>query len=197
MKKIIILLLTLTLSLIHIDSYAFVAKKIDLKLAPKETGIIFLRLKNSNSLLINEDETSNLFILDYKSEKGLKEALKIFSSTPTIHKTTTTQKIDNINIIKTTRSLKFQINNYTLCIHNKQNQETKNCDFIYIMNLDKEYQMPQKANTIFYDDDIKKIYLKQLQESWIDNYIVSKDSFTILKLNQESYNIMIIPSTKP
>ncbi len=197
MKKIIILLITLTLSLIHIDSHAFVAKKIDLKLSKKETGIIFLRLKNSNSLLINEEKTSNLFILDYKNDKGLKEALKIFSVTPNIHNIETTKKIDNINIIKTTGSLKFKINNYTLCIHNKQNQETKNCDFIYIMNLDKEYQMPQKANTIFYDDDIKKTYLKQLQESWIDNYIVSKESFTILKLTPESYNIMIIPSTKP
>ena len=48
---------------------------------------------------------------------------------------------------------------------------------------------------VFYDDSINTKWLKQVQESWIESNIVSSDSFTILKLDEESYNVAIVPST--
>ena len=35
-----------------------------------------------------------------------------------------------------------------------------------------------------------------IQESWVESNIVSIDSFTILKIDEESYNVVVVPSTK-
>ncbi len=198
MKKVLILLLIMLVTFINIDIKAFMAKKIDLKIKDNETSIVFLRLPNSKSLLINDEDSSNLFILDYKNSKGLNEALKIFDSEPSIYylKKSVDRKIDNIYIYKQKDMLKFRINNYTLCIYDRTNQQVNNCDFIYLMELKREFEVNENVLGIFYDDAIAKKWLKNVQESWIDNNIVSTDSFTILKLNEEAYNIVIVPSTK-
>lgn len=196
MKKIIILLLILFIVLFNIKTKAFVAKKIDLKIKDGETNIVFLRLPNSKSLLINDEEDSNLFIIDYENDRGLKDAVKIFGSKPNIFylNKPTDKKIDNIHVFTQNSILKFRIDNYTLCIsENKQN--INNCDFVYIMKLNKEFEVNENLSAIFYDDSIKEKYLKNVNESWIDSSIVSTDSFTILKLNEDSYNILVVPST--
>jgi len=64
MKRVLVLIIILYLVLMNVDTRAFVAKHIDLKLKENEAGIIFIRLQNSKSLLINDLKTSNLFILD-------------------------------------------------------------------------------------------------------------------------------------
>ena len=52
-----------------------------------------------------------------------------------------------------------------------------------------------RFSAVFYDEDIDDDKLKVVQESWVDNAIVSKNSFTILKLYENSYNILVVPST--
>ena len=37
--------------------------------------------------------------------------------------------------------------------------------------------------------------LKAIQESWTDNAIISTDNYTILKLYENSYDILTVPST--
>ena len=63
------------------------------------------------------------------------------------------------------------------------------------MNLDEEFEVTENISAIFYDDRIDEKWLRNVQESWVDNNIVSTDSFTILKLNEDSYNIVVVPST--
>ena len=63
------------------------------------------------------------------------------------------------------------------------------------MYLNKEFYVNENTSVIFYDDEIDKKWLKQVQESWIESNIVSRDSFTILKLSEEFYNVTIVPST--
>lgn len=198
MKKVAVLLSIMIMVFIHIDTRAFVAKHIDLKLRDNEASIVFLRLKDSKSLLINDIDTSNLFILDYKSDDGIKNALKIFDSHPDIFylKRSIEKKVDNIYITKQNGMFKFRINNYTLCIYDNNETVIKNCDFLYLMNLNKSFIPSENISTIFYDDDISKKWLLEVGESWIDSHIVASDSFTILKLNEESYNVVIVPSTK-
>ena len=197
MKKALILIIAMVLVFMHVDTKAFIAKKIDLKIKDNETSIVFLRLKDSNSLLINDENHSNLFILDYKNDKGFNESLKIFNSEPDIFylKNAIDKKVDDIYVFKQKDMLRFRINNYTLCIYNADNKKVNNCDFIYLMDLNEEFEVSENTLAIFYDDAIKNKWLKQVQESWIDNNIVSTDSFTILKLNEESYNIVVVPST--
>ena len=63
------------------------------------------------------------------------------------------------------------------------------------MQLNQEFYMSDNILAVFYDDGIDKKWLGQVQESWVDNNIVSTDSFTILKISEESYNIIVVPST--
>ena len=198
MKKIFVLIMILVITLFNIETHAYIAKKIDLKLNDNETSIVFLRLYHSNSLLIISDTSSHLFILDYRKDEGIKEVLNIFNTNPNIHflQNKIDKKIDNIYTYKQKNLLKFRVNNYTLCIY-KEVSDIKNCDFVYLMDLKEEFIMNENVSAIFYDEKIKDNLLAQVRESWIDNYIVSPKSFTILKINEESYNIAIIPSTKP
>ncbi len=198
MKKVIVLGIILFLVFLHFDTRAFVAKHIDLKLKDNETSIVFLRLKNSKSLLINTVDNSNLFVLDYKNDEGIDDAVKIFDSQPDVFylKNSLEKKVDNIYITRKNGMFRFRINNYTLCIYDDNGYELRSCDFVYLMNLNKSFSVDENISTIFYDDDISKKWLSEVQESWIDNHIVSTDSFTILKLNEESYNVVVVPSTK-
>ncbi len=197
MKKIGILVLITVITLFNIDTRAFVAKKIDLKIKDNETSIVFLRLINSTSLLINDEDHSNLFILNYKNDEGLKEVVKIFGSKPDIFylNNTLDKKVDNVYVFKQKDLLKFRIDNYTLCIYDKRSHNVDNCDFVYLMNLKEEFEVNENISAIFYDDRIDEKWLKNLQESWVDYSIVSPESFTILKLNEDSYNIVVVPST--
>ena len=198
MKRIMLLIAILFLVLIHVDTRAFTCKHIDLNLKENEVGIVFLRLKNSKSLLINDLEVSNLFILDYKNDDGIKNVLNIFDSHPDIFylKRSLEKKIDNVYITKIDGMFRIRVNNYTLCIYDNSSGNLKTCDFVYLMNLNKTFSIDENINTIFYDDDIDKRLLLNVRESWIDNHIVSTDSFTILKLIEESYNVVVFPSTK-
>ena len=191
MKKVIVLGIILFLVFLHFDTRAFVAKD-------NETSIVFLRLKNSKSLLINTVDNSNLFVLDYKNDEGIDDAVKIFDSQPDVFylKNSLEKKVDNIYITRKNGMFRFRINNYTLCIYDDNGYELRSCDFVYLMNLNKSFSVDENISTIFYDDDISKKWLSEVQESWIDNHIVSTDSFTILKLNEESYNVVVVPSTK-
>jgi len=196
MKRVLVLIIILYLVLMNVDTRAFVAKHIDLKLKENEAGIIFIRLQNSKSILINDLKTSNLFILDYKNDDGIKTALNVFDSRPDIFylNRSLEKKVDNIYITKRDGIFRVRVNNYTLCIYDNGGN-VKNCDFVYLMNLNKPFSVDENISTIFYDDDIDKKLLLEVQESWIDNHIVSTDSFTILKLSEESYNVVIVPST--
>ncbi len=195
MKKIIIFLIITFCVLSHIDTRAFTAKHIDLRLKENEIGIVFLRLKHSNSLLITDNEKSSLFVLEYQNNEGIKEALKIFRQKPDIFylQNNIDKKVGNIHVTKNENIFKFQINNYMLCVYD--NISKGSCDFIYLMHLNKEFYLSENTSAVFYDDSINTKWLKQVQESWIESNIVSSDSFTILKLDEESYNVAIVPST--
>ena len=106
-KLLIIIILLITIS--NITTKAYTAKKIDLRIKDNETTIVFLRLENSNSLLINDENDSNLFILDYKNDKDIKETTKIFNSKPDIFylNNPVDKRIDNIHVFYQNNTLKF------------------------------------------------------------------------------------------
>lgn len=197
MKKIILIISILGIIFLNTTSYAYTATKIDLKIKEGEVNVVFIKLQNSKSILIKDEKYDNLFITDYKNDKNLNKTIKIFNSHPNIYylNNTIAKKIDNIYINKTQETMKIRINNYTLCIYHNPKTISEHCNFIYIKSLNKPFPEIDNISAIIYDSNIPNKYLKNVQESWIDNYIVSSDSFTILKINEESYNFVIVPST--
>ena len=192
MKKIIVFIIILSLVLMHTDINASTAKKIDLKTKEGEINIIFLKLKNSTSLLINDLNSSKLFFLKNHNEKNLKKVLNIFNIKPQIFwMKDSIGYFDNIYIDKK-EYISVKINNYNLCIVENQ-QIVKGCDFIYLLSASKEFIVDEQTSAVFYDENISDDYLTNINESWIDSHIVSTDSFTILKLNKEEYNILVVP----
>ena len=194
MKKLILLLIIFFIVLFNINTKAFLTKSIDLKIKDNDLDIVFIKLKGSISLLINDENDSNLFILWYKSDRNLSEALKIFKSKPNIFylNRNIDKMIDNIHVFKYDNVLKFTINNYTLCVGDGG---VGNCDFIYLLVLNKPFNVNDNVLNVFYDEFLDEKYFKNLEESWVDRTIVSENSFTILKITEESYNILVVPST--
>ena len=194
MGRIILILVIFFLIMVNIDTRAFKAKTIDLKIKDDEVDVVFVRLKDSISLLINDEDDSNLFVIKYRGDNGLKEVLHIFKSNPNIFylNKNIDKIIDNIHVFKYKNFLKFRINNYTLCINDRN---IKTCDFVYLLDLNKSFRLNENILNVFYDESLNEKYLRSLEESWIDKTIVSSESFTILKINEENYNILVVPST--
>ena len=157
MRKGLILLLIMILILFNVDTRALRAKKIDLRLMEQEKAVVFLRLSGSISLLINDGDNSNLFILEYKNDNNLNQALQVFDSNPDIYylKNMTEKRIDDIYVLKDRNGFKLMINNYTLCAVNNK-KEVNNCDFVYLMQLNQEFYMSDNILAVFYDDGIDK-----------------------------------------
>lgn len=194
MRKILILLFLMFIFLLNTKGLAYTANRIDLQIKKNEISLVFIRLKHSKSILIKDQNSDNLFILDYKNGSNIINTLKIFGSKPNIYFLNNGSKVINhIKIYKKKNNMVFKIKNYNLCVIDNT-KPLKSCDFIYIMDLNYRFSV-NNFKTILYDESISKEYLKDVQESWIDNYIVSTDGFTILKINKESYNFIIVPST--
>lgn len=192
MKKILVLIIMLMIILMHTDIDASTAKKIDLKTKEDETNIIFLKLKDSVSLLVNEIDHSKLFFLKYENSKGINKVLDIFDVKPEMFlMKNVSGYIDNMYIQKE-RYTKIMINDYTLCIVNDKT-EAPGCDFIYLLSLNEAFTVDKETTAVFYDENIPDDYLSEINESWIESHIVSLESFTILKLNKEEYTILVVP----
>lgn len=189
MKKIFILVFTLFIILMHIDIKAATAKRIDLKIKENEINIVFIKLKESTSLLVSDETESKLFFIDYKSEKGIEKVLDIFNLKAKKYWINETEgDIDNIHVTRD----RLKISGYNLCIV-KNKKEVKNCDFVYLLDLKEEFKVDENTLAIFYDENIKDEHLSVINESWVDSHIVSLESFTILKINREEYNILVVP----
>lgn len=190
MKK-FLLLVILFIVLINIDVKGQTAKRIDLKTKEGEVDVVFLKLKTNSSILINSLKESNLFFINYKNNRGIGDVLKIFDLKPNMYFLDKNKYYKNIKVINN-NLIKLSVSGYDICIV-KNLKEVKGCDFIYLTDLKDEFTVNEDVLAVFYDENINTDYLLQVNESWIDSHIVSVDSFTILKLNKEEYNILVIP----
>ena len=75
MKKIMYSMLIIFIIIFNINTKAFKAKNIDLKIKDNEVSVVFIKLEGSTSLLINDENDSNLFIINYKNDENLKNAV--------------------------------------------------------------------------------------------------------------------------
>ena len=117
MKKILLVIVLLFLFAYNTDATNI--KNIDLKIQGTEVDIIFIKLKDSNSVLVTDEEGSNLFVLEYKNDLGIRENLKIFNCQPNIYflKDKSYQTFSNVHVFFQNDVLRFRTNNYTLCVY--------------------------------------------------------------------------------
>ena len=195
MKRIVVFLFLLVLFFGFVSTDASNVKKIDLNLQDGEVDVVFIKLKTSNSILFIGDQNSNLFVLDYINSNKLMESLKIFNTIPNIYyiQNKEYQRFNNVHVFYD-GMLKFRSNNYTLCVY-EDNDKINGCDFIYFKKVSNNLRINTDFAGVFYDEDINQKKLMIIQESWVDKAIVSTDSYTILKLYENSYDILVVPST--
>ena len=196
MKK-IVLIIILCLSNIFIfynrDKEVSI-EKIDINLEFNELGIIFLDLNDSTPLFISLNNTSLLYIIDYKDSTNLKKELNHLNKKIDFIVMNKEYDIDinapkklvnkrlNINNIIFNNGIYQSINynNNSLCIN------SSNCDYAYYttnnikVNNNKVLFISKSANM----ND-------KLYEEWVDIYKLNNSVYTVLKI-KDTYQVLEI-----
>lgn len=151
----------------------------------EENSIRFIKNKNT-SLLINKDNIYYLLSLDNNKEDVYRD---YYINLKDIDKEIT---INNIQIKKNDK-IEIILDNYNLCIYIKDidKDNYKNCNFIYLYNIDKDFYITLNNNIeiLFYDSYTKFNYkfLYHLSLVWIDTYTIDPSSYLTLTLKEDSY----------
>ena len=102
--------------------------------------------------------------------------------------------INNFSISKDENILKISNHEYNLCIYDVGiNSDLNNCDFVYFLNMNYQIDIDENLKAIFYEEDISNKFKESTYIKWIDNYEISNDNYNILKLSDDSYDIITIP----
>lgn len=151
----------------------------------EENSIRFIKNKTT-SLLINKDNIYYLLSLDNNKEDVYRD---YYINLKDIDKEIT---INNIQIKKNDK-IEIILDNYNLCIYIKDidKDNYKNCNFIYLYNIDKDFYITLNNNIeiLFYDSYTKFNYkfLYHLSLVWIDTYTIDPSSYLTLTLKEDSY----------
>lgn len=151
----------------------------------EENSIRFIKNKNT-SLLINKDNIYYLLSLEDHKEDVYRD---YYINLKDIDKEIT---INNIQI-KRNDKIEIILDNYNLCIYIKDidKDNYKNCNFIYLYNIDKDFYITLNNNIeiLFYDSYTKFNYkfLYHLSLVWIDTYTIDPSSYLTLTLKEDSY----------
>ena len=196
MKK-IVLIIILCLSNIFIfynrDKEVSI-EKIDINLEFNELGIIFLDLNDSNTLLISLNNTSILYIIDYKDSTNLKKELNHLNKKIDFIVMNKEYDIDinapkklvnkrlNINNIIFNNGIYQSINynNNSLCIN------SSNCDYAYYTTNNIKVN---NNKVLFISKNIKMS--DKLYEEWVDIYKLNNSVYTVLKI-KDTYQVLEI-----
>lgn len=151
----------------------------------EENSIRFIKNKNT-SLLINKDNIYYLLSLEDHKEDVYRD---YYINLKDIDKEITINDIQ----IKKNDKIEIILDNYNLCIYIKDidKDNYKNCNFIYLYNIDKDFYITLNNNIeiLFYDSYTKFNYkfLYHLSLVWIDTYTIDPSSYLTLTLKEDSY----------
>lgn len=151
----------------------------------EENSIRFIKNKTT-SLLINKDNIYYLLSLDNNKEDIYKDH---YINLKEIDKEITINDIQ----IKKNDKIEIILDNYNFCIYIKDidKDNYKNCNFIYLYNIDKDFYITLNNNIeiLFYDSYTKFNYkfLYHLSLVWIDTYTIDPSSYLTLTLKEDSY----------
>lgn len=188
-------------------------EKINFNLYENEILFTFLSSSNNKAILIMDKDKNNLLVLDLKNSKDFNNDLSKFVS----------NKLDNVfikNNIKIDINIKYTMkdyirnyvnfsnysivgnnnivsinnNKYNFCIvESGINKDISNCDFIYFISLDKEFNVNDNIKAVFYSKDIKNLFKESNYTKWVDNYEIEENCYYALKITDDDYEVITIP----
>lgn len=151
----------------------------------EENSIRFIKNKTT-SLLINKDNIYYLLSLDNNKEDIYRD---YYINLKEIDKEITINDIQ----IKKNDKIEIILDNYNFCIYIKDidKDNYKNCNFIYLYNIDKDFYITLNNNIeiLFYDSytTFNYKFLYHLSLVWIDTYTIDPSSYLTLTLKEDSY----------
>lgn len=151
----------------------------------EENSIRFIKNKTT-SLLINKDNIYYLLSLDNNKEDIYRD---YYINLKDIDKEIT---INNIQIKKNDK-IEIMLDNYNFCIYIKDidKDNYKNCNFLYLYNIDKDFYITLNNNIeiLFYDSytTFNYKFLYHLSLVWIDTYTIDPSSYLTLTLKEDNY----------
>lgn len=151
----------------------------------EENSIRFIKNKTT-SLLINKDNIYYLLSLDNNKEDIYRD---YYIKLKDIDKEIT---INNIQIKKNDK-IEIMLDNYNFCIYIKDidKDNYKNCNFLYLYNIDKDFYITLNNNIeiLFYDSytTFNYKFLYHLSLVWIDTYTIDPSSYLTLTLKEDNY----------
>ncbi len=188
-------------------------EKINFNLYENEILFTFLSSSNNKAILIMDKDKNNLLVLDLKNSKDFNNDLSKFVS----------NKLDNVfikNNIKIDINIKYTMkdyirnyvnfsnysivgnnnivsinnNKYNFCIvESGINKDISNCDFIFFISLDKEFNVNDNIKAVFYSKDIKNLFKESNYTKWVDNYEIEENCYYALKITDDDYEVITIP----
>lgn len=217
MKK-IILIITLFLFcilVINIKIKTAFIEKIDLNLDDSELAVIFLSSEEYKAVLIKNNLSTSLIVLDYKENKIFNDDLNkfvenkldfVFLNNPDIKLNidysikdilSNSIKTESYSILKNQNIIMINNDNYNICLYDMGvNNLVNSCDFIYFLNMDYQVSLSEDVKAIFYENKIASKFKENSYIKWIDNYELSNDIYNILKISKDSYDVITIPNKK-
>jgi len=188
MKKLmfILFLLIINFYLLYCKISSIDIKNVKVKLKNDEVGIILLYLENSTNLLIQKDDYSLLYVLEYTSDDDLYETINLFTKKVDYVfmrdeydlKYSYKVVVDGSILIDSIIIEKYRIryNNHTFCI-----DTVKDCTYIY---LTKEIE-GVNAKLVLYNDSLSNPFVDRLYDNWADIYKVTKNAYVVLILGKD------------
>lgn len=217
MKK-IILIITLFLFcilVINIKIKTAFIEKIDLNLDDSELAVIFLSSEEYKAVLIKNNLSTSLIVIDYKENKTFNDDLNkfvenkldfVFLNNPDIKLNidysikdilSNSIKTESYSILKNQNIIMINNDNYNICLYDiGVNNLVNSCDFIYFLNMDYQVSLSEDVKAIFYENKIASKFKENSYIKWIDNYELSNDIYNILKISKDSYDVITIPNKK-
>ncbi|MGI6329711.1 MAG: hypothetical protein ACOXZR_02490 [Bacilli bacterium] len=190
--------------------------KIDFNLDDDELAVVFINQFPDSFLLFFNEEVRILVVLNYK-KGNLQETLKKFNIRPVnvllikdieidfnYHKKiklTTSYEEEDIRFKLEQNIIKVEYEEALFCIYVKR-MEARNkfldCDFIYFYHVlgITHLDISKETDLIFYHNKrpLPTFLMEKIYERWLDTYILRDDEFTIMKMEEDYFNIIAIPN---
>ena len=100
----------------------------------------------------------------------------------------------NYSIVGNNNIVSINNNKYNFCIvESGINKDISNCDFIYFISLDKEFNVNDNIKAVFYSKDIKNLFKESNYTKWVDNYEIEENCYYALKIIDDDYEVITIP----
>ena len=148
---------------------------------------------NSNFLLLFDDKFNNIDRVDYlvlldETDVDIDYQDKYILDNRLV--------LDGVEIFLD-NMIGIVFDNYLFCIYGDEwfyKDDFGKCDFIYILNGEDriDISFSDRVKVLFYNSgsEFKMSFLEKMCGSWLDTYIVSKNEFISLVVNDEFYEVL-------